>query len=86
MLRIFGEEVPLAARVEILNGYSAHADRHELHRWLQAVRRHGVPDGRARPHVLLVHGEPPAQDAFAEMLRADDFQVAVPAPGDRIPL
>jgi metallo-beta-lactamase family protein len=86
VLRIFGEEVPLAARVEILNGYSAHADRHELHRWLQAVRRHGVPDGRARPHVLLVHGEPPAQDAFAEMLRADDFQVAVPAPGDRIPL
>lgn len=86
VLRIFGEEVPLAAHVEILNGYSAHADRHELHRWLQAVRRHGVPDGRARPHVLLVHGEPPAQDAFAEMLRADDFQVAVPAPGDRIPL
>jgi metallo-beta-lactamase family protein len=86
VLRIFGEEVPLAARVEILNGYSAHADRHELHRWLQAVRRHGVPDGRARPHVLLVHGEPPAQEAFAAMLRDDDFRVDVPAPGDRIPL
>jgi metallo-beta-lactamase family protein len=86
VLRIFGEEVPLAAHVEILNGYSAHADRHELHRWLQAVRHHGVPDGRARPHVLLVHGEPPAQEAFAEMLRADDFRVDVPAPGDRIPL
>ena len=86
VLRIFGEEVPLAAHVEILNGYSAHADRHELHRWLQAVRHHGVPDGRARPHVLLVHGEPPAQEAFAELLRDDDFRVDVPAPGDRIPL
>ncbi|HYW50645.1 MAG TPA: MBL fold metallo-hydrolase, partial [Gemmatimonadaceae bacterium] len=30
MLRIFGDEVPLRAKVEILNGYSAHADRSEL--------------------------------------------------------
>lgn len=86
VLRIFGEEVPLSAQVEILNGYSAHADRQELHRWLQSVRQHGVPDGRDRPHVFLVHGEPSAQDAFAEQLRADGFQVDIPAAGDRIPL
>ncbi|MFO0093784.1 MAG: MBL fold metallo-hydrolase [Gemmatimonadaceae bacterium] len=86
VLRIFGEEVSLAASVEILNGYSAHADRHELHRWLQAVRQNGVPDGRPRPHVMLVHGEPPAQEAFAEQLRDDGFRVDIPAPGDRMTL
>ena len=30
MLKIHGEEVPLRARVEVLEGYSAHADRAEL--------------------------------------------------------
>src|SRR3712207_9312640 len=38
-LKIFGDEVPLRARVEVLNGYSAHADRNELAAWLGAVRR-----------------------------------------------
>ena len=27
MLRIFGDDVPLRAHVEVINGYSAHADR-----------------------------------------------------------
>jgi metallo-beta-lactamase family protein len=83
VLKIFGDEVPLAAQVEILNGYSAHGDRTELHRWLQAVRAHGTPEGRGHPHVYLVHGEPSAQEAFAEQLRADGFRVDIPAPGDR---
>ena len=36
---MFGDEVPLRARVEVLNGYSAHADRTELATWLGAVRK-----------------------------------------------
>ncbi len=82
VLRIFGEEVPLSAQVEVLNGYSAHADRTELLTWLRSVRQHGVADGRATPHVYLVHGEREAQDAFADQLRGDGFTVSVPSPGD----
>jgi metallo-beta-lactamase family protein len=82
VLRIFGEEVPLQAQVEVLNGYSAHADRTELLAWLRSVREHGVADGRARPHVYLVHGEREAQDAFAAQLRSDGFDVSIPSPGD----
>src|SRR6185503_5393532 len=48
MLKIFGEEVPLRARVEVLNGYSAHADRRELAAWLDAVR-----GGGPAPRVYL---------------------------------
>jgi metallo-beta-lactamase family protein len=67
MIRVFGEEIPLRAHVEILNGYSAHGDRTELQRWLDAVRA-GNPS-EAAPVVHLVHGEPEAQDAFAVQLR-----------------
>jgi metallo-beta-lactamase family protein len=86
VLRIFGEEVPLAASVELLLGYSAHADRTELLTWLRAVRRHGEADGRGHPRVYLVHGEAEAQDAFAEQLRADDFTVEIPSPGTKAAL
>jgi metallo-beta-lactamase family protein len=78
-LKIFGDEVPLRARVEILNGYSAHADRGELRRWLDAVR--GAPSRSLAVH--LVHGEPGAQDAFATTLRAAGYSVTTPERGAR---
>jgi metallo-beta-lactamase family protein len=80
MLRIFGEDVPLRAHVEILNGYSAHADRGELTAWLDAVRA-GSPALRG---VYLVHGEREAQDAFSAAARARGFDVACPEPGMRV--
>lgn len=85
-LRIFGEDVPLSASVEVLNGYSAHADRTELQTWLRAVRSGGVQEGRGTPTVYLVHGETPAQDAFAAQLRADGFTVQIPSAGTRVTL
>jgi metallo-beta-lactamase family protein len=78
-LRIFGDDVPLRARVEILNGYSAHADRNELQRWLDAVRG---PTTRQLP-VHLVHGEPKAQDALAGILREKGYSVTTPERGTR---
>ena len=80
MLRIFGEDVPLRAKVEIINGYSAHADRGELHRWLDAV----AAGGRRPRQIFLVHGEPEAQDAFAARLGGDGWSVSCPTPGTRV--
>ena len=81
-LRIFGDTVPLRARVEVLNGYSAHGDRTELTRWLDEVR---AKSARVPP-VYLVHGEPPAQEALANKLEALGYAVQIPAPGDKAPL
>ncbi|MGZ8378992.1 MAG: MBL fold metallo-hydrolase RNA specificity domain-containing protein [Gemmatirosa sp.] len=78
-LRILGDEVPLRAQVEILNGYSAHGDRTELARWLDAVRA----TSPALRGVYLVHGEPPAQEAFRAQLTARGYHVEVPASGER---
>ena len=77
-IKVFGEAVPLRAAVEVLEGYSAHADRTELAGWLDAVRAASPALGT----VYLVHGEPPAQQALAARLGAAGYGVVVPAPGD----
>jgi metallo-beta-lactamase family protein len=79
MLRIFGDEVPLRARVEVLNGYSAHADRTGLVQWLDAVRASSPSLGA----VWLVHGEPRAQDALAATLTGKGYRPGCPVTGER---
>jgi len=61
-IRIFGGAVPVAARVETINGLSAHADRTETLRWLT---------GFTRPprQTYLVHGEPPEAQALAVAIK-----------------
>jgi metallo-beta-lactamase family protein len=81
-LKIFGEEIPLRARVEILNGYSAHADRTELATWLDTVRR----SSPRAPRVWLVHGEPPAQESLAGRLREKGYVVDAPGAGTLVSL
>ena len=83
MIRVFGDEMPLRARVEVLNGYSAHGDRTELQRWLDTVRAGNTRN--AAPRVYLVHGEPEAQDAFAQQLDAAGYDaVSAPMPHTRV--
>jgi len=74
MLRVFGEEVPLRAHVEVLAGYSAHGDRTELLHWLNRVRDGGATGGRPDvvPDVYLVHGEPEAQDVGTTVHETDE--------------
>ncbi len=86
VIKVFGEELPLRARVEVLGGYSAHGDRHELQAWLDAVRDAG-PTGGGPPRVYLVHGEPDVQDAFAVQLNAAGYDsVQAPTPHAKIVL
>ena len=80
ILKIFGEEVPLRAAVEVINGYSAHADRRELAAWLDVVKAHS-PELAG---VHLVHGEPQAQDALQTTLVAKGYTVAHPEPRARV--
>jgi metallo-beta-lactamase family protein len=79
VLTVLGEQVELRARVEVIDGYSAHADRTGLTEWIDAVRRKS-PELR---DVWLVHGEPSAQDAFAASLRKTGYRVHCPALGTR---
>ena len=79
VLKIFGDEVLLRASVEVLNGYSAHADRTELASWLDQVKA-GSPN---LGNIWLVHGEPEAQDALQAALTAKGYSVTCPEPRTR---
>ncbi|MDR0439359.1 MAG: MBL fold metallo-hydrolase [Candidatus Accumulibacter sp.] len=58
---IFGESVPVRARIHTVGGLSAHADQSALLDWLSAFRR---PPGK----TFLVHGEAGTTKAFAEAI------------------
>ena len=74
-IRLFGEEVPLRARVEVINALSAHADRAGLTNWISEVK------DNVR-HAFAVHGEPEKVEAMAEILREQGVRnVAAPLPG-----
>jgi metallo-beta-lactamase family protein len=60
-VKIFGEEYRLNAQVEVINGFSAHADRDELLEWLDGMN--GKPE-----HVFVVHGEEEVSESFAGSL------------------
>lgn len=82
VVRIFGEQVPLRARVEVINGYSAHADQNELIDWLAAVRARS-PNLR---NVWLVHGEERAQDHLSRLLGQQGYTVGTPSARTRVPI
>ena len=63
-LRIYDREYPLRAKVETVNGLSAHADVEDFKWWYeQLASKTGV--GQA----FLVHGEPESAQALSSILR-----------------
>jgi len=79
-VRIFGVMRRRAAEVVVLDGFSAHADQAGLVEFAEAVRRRG-----SLRQVILVHGEPPAQQALADLLSRRGFPaIHAPKAGDRI--
>jgi metallo-beta-lactamase family protein len=80
-IKIFGEKIPLRAEVEVINGYSAHADRTELTAWIDKVKS---TSPRLGP-VWLVHGEAEVQDEYKVKLEAKGYSVACPEPHTRVP-
>lgn len=61
-VQIFGEEFPVKAKIEVLTGFSGHADRDELLAWAGSMQRQ---PGR----IFLVHGEEESAMALADGLR-----------------
>lgn len=63
-VKMHGEWIPVAARIEKLDSMSAHADANELMHWLGGFQ--------APPkQTYLVHGEPIAQDALGARIQQE---------------
>ena len=75
--RIYGEEHEVRARMEKIDGYSAHADEGEMLDFINAIPN--------RPkHVFVVHGEPDATAAMAAGLaRLGIEDIAIPERGEK---
>lgn len=79
-VRIHGEDIPVRARVEVINGLSAHADQNELLRWLGGFERPPL-------HTYLVHGEPEASRTLAGVIERElGWDVSIAVDGATVPL
>lgn len=67
-VEIDGEEIEVKAQVHTMSGYSAHADKHDLLRFIN-----GIADKPKQVH--LIHGEPETQDKFARELHDLGYHV-----------
>lgn len=74
IVRILNKEYPLKARVIKLNGFSAHADRNEMIRFLQEANLQVK-------RIAVVHGEEAQSLAFADLLRQKGYRADVPKAG-----
>jgi metallo-beta-lactamase family protein len=79
-IKIFGRLYKLLCRVEVLNGFSAHADRDDFRRLL-------APLARGLKGAFVVHGEADALAAMKELLESAGCpSVHAPAPGEKFRL
>jgi len=71
-VRILGQQFPVRARIAQIHGFSSHADRDELLRWLSGLII-------APKHLFVVHGEANVAEQFGEFLREKTgWKVSVP--------
>lgn len=61
-VKMLGEAIPVRAKIKVLDGFSAHADQTEILRWLRTFNK-------APEMTYIVHGEPPAAQALAAVIR-----------------
>lgn len=79
-VRILGEVFPVRARIERIDGFSAHADRDELAAWFRTAS--------APPrHTFVTHGEPEASGSLVNLIGSQfGWQASAPAYNDRVVL
>jgi len=71
-VRIHGEMHPVRCRIAQIHGFSAHADRQDLERWVGSLEA-------APRRVFVTHGEEKVSDFFARKLSSEKgWDVVVP--------
>jgi len=77
-VKMFGQQVPVQAKIEKINGMSSHADAGEIVKWLRTFPR-------APKTTYLVHGEPVPQEALKLRITKElGWAVEIPAHGQKV--
>lgn len=75
-VKLFGEEITVNARIEIIDGFSGHADRDGLLGWIDKFR--------SKPKkIFIVHGEEDTMTEFSQLIH-DRFNIetVIPSRGE----
>lgn len=73
-LRIHGQTLPLRARIEVVNGLSAHADASDFQWWFGELLKNG-----GAGQIFLVHGESKSSSALAKLVEeCSDLPPVIP--------
>jgi metallo-beta-lactamase family protein len=79
-LKMFGQLTPVRAKIETIDGFSAHADQSEILRWLQGFER-------APKKTYVIHGEPKAAAVLADLVREKlKWNVEIPKYEEKVSL
>jgi metallo-beta-lactamase family protein len=68
-VKLFGDEIPVRAKVHTINGFSAHADQNELLEWHSRIA--------GKQTTFLVHGEAPVMKELARHLQG--LRIEIPS-------
>lgn len=81
VVKLFGEMVPIRAKIQQLTTFSAHADANEILRWLKTSSNTSIGTPRGAPSysstsyspskVFITHGEPDASEALASRIKEE---------------
>lgn len=63
LIRIYGEDIIVKAKIYTINGFSAHADQSELIEWMRPIE--------GLKNLCLIHGEEDKMEIFANVLRSE---------------
>jgi len=77
-VRIHGRQYPVHARIKQIRGFSAHADRDELMKWLSKLS--------VNPrHIFITHGEIESAEQFSRYLHEKtSYATSVPKYGTAV--
>lgn len=70
-INLLGKEVKVRSRIESIDGFSAHADRDGLFKWLDNYS--------PKPKVFIIHGEEDQQVPLSENLKKKGFETKIPS-------
>lgn len=79
-MKIHGKEIPINAQIEMIDGFSGHADYNEMLAWL-------MPFNKSPKKTFMVHGEEDASQSMAEKIRQTyNWNVQIPQFGESFEL
>ncbi|MFH1824346.1 MAG: MBL fold metallo-hydrolase [Candidatus Firestonebacteria bacterium] len=80
VVKIFGEEIAVKAKIYTLGGFSCHADRDELLKWVSNFKNKNM-------EVFVIHGEEKSSTSFASYVKDElKLKTYVPSLGEKVDL